>query len=102
MPFVEPIDNSTITDLFVTANAYSENWLGISLLMIIFFILLIRMREFPLEKSFAAASFITMILAIFLRLLGLVNDLIMGASIILLVFSLFVLILVEKRTGQFF
>ena len=102
MPFTEPINNDTIAEFIFTANAYSENWLGISLLMIIFFILLIRMREFPLEKSFASASFVTMLLLVFLFLLGIINSLIMGAAIFVAIGSILVLILVERRTGQFF
>lgn len=99
MPFLEPIDNSTMTDLLVTTNAYSEGWLGLSLLLIIFFIMLWRMKDFPLEKSFASASFIIMLMAILLNIIGIVSGLFMGIAIVLALVSFVVLLISEKRTG---
>lgn len=97
MPFLEPINNNTVSALIHTTDAYAENFLGLMILLIIFFVLLFRLKDYPLPQAFAASSFITMIVAILLRVI-LPIDLLMGLSIIIALISLAVLLVSQKQT----
>ena len=72
--FVAPLNNRTVADLMVTANSYSSGWFGYGILLSIFFIAFFSLKNFFPDRAFAAASFLTTISAIFLRIMNVIGD----------------------------
>lgn len=81
--YLAPTGNQTIADLMKTANMYSEGWLGLGLLIIIFAVTFFALRGYDVRKSFATSCLITSISAILLRVIGIVNDLVFWVCLIL-------------------
>ena len=75
--------NNTLADLVVYANHASEGWLGNALLISIVLILFFSLKGFPTEKAFAASTFVGIIIAVFFRVLGILNGFSMWLMIII-------------------
>ena len=73
-----------VTEIFNVASLFTDGILGIIILFIIFFGLMMLLSAFSKVDSFLASSFVTLILSIFLRYIGLVDD-----AIILLILVIF-------------
>lgn len=81
--FVVPTGNNTISALMLTANSYAEGMFGLGILIAIFIISFFALKTFDTERAFAASSFFTMIVAILLRLLGIIAGYVMWLAIII-------------------
>lgn len=75
IPFDYPPENMTsILDLFSHANVLTNGVLGIGILVVIAVISIIATKSLSTEKSFGFAGFLTLIVAILLRFMDLIND----------------------------
>ena len=63
-----------IVDFMVYTNTLIDGWLGPGMLIMIFFVSFLATKGFTSDRAFGFASFMTLIAAIFLRFLELVND----------------------------
>lgn len=101
IPFRYPDNNITgIVELMQYANELVEGTFGVAFLIIIGFISFISTKRYGTEESFGYSTFITMISAILLRFLDMVND-----YILLLVIALFIISvigLMRKRNVENF
>ena len=90
--FSDP-SNNTIT--FLDQLTYINNLtdvgyggvLGISIILIVGFSLFFMLKSFRFESAFAVAGFITAFVTVILRILGLVNDFVLYAMIIIFAIS---------------
>lgn len=75
MPDLSLATNLTqVTEVFNLASTVSENVLGMGILFVVFFGLLMLLSAFSRADSFLASSFVTLVLAIIIRYIGLVDD----------------------------
>ncbi len=97
MPFTDfPIVNaSSYTALFQYANTTTDNYFGIVLLAVIFIVSLLGMlrRDMDALKAALAASYISLIASVLMRVLGLIKNefvvliMVMIAALLLLLWS---------------
>lgn len=57
----------------INVNSQAHGWMGIMLLISIFFIIMLVLKNYESKRAFAAASFITTIVSIFLVWIGFVQ-----------------------------
>jgi len=69
--------------LFEHVGVLTNGAFGIVLLLAVFIIAMVSMKNFRASASFATASFITMILSLLLRAMGAISDMIMIGAIVL-------------------
>lgn len=87
MLYDPPANVTTSVDMFTWINSTVSNWFFPAAILAVFFISLIKMLTNPgntTGKSFAASSFICMIISVLARLLGFVNT---GFMSIFIVFT---------------
>lgn len=89
MPFSPPSGNvTTSVQVFEWINSSVGNWYFSGALLVVYAIIIIKMMTNPgntISKSVAAASFMCMILSVFLRVLNLVSTGFMSIFIVLTV-----------------
>ena len=97
--FSYPPENMTgIIDFLTYTNYLTDGFLGAGFLIIIFMVSFLSTKTFTYERAFAFSSFLTMISAILLRFMSLINDWILSLTVILLVFS--VILLMRERSVE--
>ncbi len=78
-PFAYPSANLTsIEQLLPFVNTLTGGYFGTIILLMIFVITFIAGKSFSTEKALSFSGFITLISAIFLRMLNLINDGVLG------------------------
>jgi len=70
-------------ELFTATNIMSGGWLGVCILITFAVIVFITLKDYPLKESFGATMFITSVVCIILRIMGLVSDFVTFIVIIL-------------------
>jgi hypothetical protein len=65
---------SSIADLFTTANQLSNNIFGSVILLMLWFVIFIQLKNYSSKPAMLAASFITSIVAILLFVIGMVGQ----------------------------
>ena len=97
--FPYPPENMTgIMDFLTYTNSLTNGFLGAGFLIIIFMVSFLSTKTFSYERAFGFSSFLTMISAILLRFLNLINDWILALTVILLVFS--IILLTKERSVE--
>ena len=97
--FSYPPENMTgIIDFLTYTNYLTNGFLGAGFLIIIFFVSFLSTKIYSYERAFGFSSFLTMISAVLLRFLNLINDWILALSVILLVFS--IILLTRERSVE--
>lgn len=92
MLYADPIVNSTsMAGLFEVINTSTNNYFGFGLLVAVYIILFIAMKNFSFPQAFAASTFITTILAGMLLAAGLVTQSMVFVILALLAVSMFFL-----------
>jgi len=82
-PFPMPSDNMTsIFDLFSHANTLTDGFLGVGILIVVAVVAFITTKMFSTEKSFGFAGFLSILVAILLRFMDLINDTVLYITII--------------------
>jgi len=93
--FYSPNNITRINEVFTYGNYVTGGVMGIGLLMVIFVISFIAMRNSMADfrgvnaKVFAASSFITMIFSVIFFIMGIVNDMVMYICIVAVAVSAF-------------
>ena len=82
---------SSIIDLFIYANTVTSNAFGYLILIAVYIITFISLKNYPTERAFASASFITAITSVFMAVLGLVPTFVVLFPTILAIVSIFIL-----------
>jgi len=86
MAYSAPGNVTSATGMFTYLNGVVDNWLFPGLILATYVIILIKMLTNPgntVGKSFASASFICMIIAVFARILNFVDTTFMTLFIVL-------------------
>ena len=83
MTYLEPSNITNIGEILPYINTVMDNMFGTALLFVLFFIFWISMKEYRTDRAFAAAAFISMPIAIFLFIMGLINTYILIIFVIL-------------------
>jgi len=60
--------------LFRYANSVTDNYFGMSFLFLVFIVSFIAMRRYPTKDGFAVSSFITTVLGVLMKMIGLIGD----------------------------
>lgn len=93
---------SDITSLLQVADSFTDigagGVLGIIILLIIGTVLFFMSRSYGTERAFGMSSFIVAVCAIFLKIIGLINNYVLGGSIIIALIGFY---LIMKEAGQF-
>ncbi len=82
-------------ELLVDLNEVTGELFGISIMIMIFFIMFLSMKNFETEKALTSSLFITSMSGFFLFLMGIVSEFIFLGSFVILIGTLFLL----KRVG---
>jgi hypothetical protein len=83
VPFSYPPENMTsILDLFSHANTLTDGFLGVGILIAIAIIAFITTKAFSTEKAFGFSGFLSLLVAILLRFMGLINNTVLYITII--------------------
>jgi len=93
-----PAPNATgIQDLLSYANVVTDNMFGLLMLITIFAIAFISMKQYPTEKALTASSFMTMLTSYLFYVLGLIGSHIMLIFTVLTVVLGFLLFFKEGK-----
>lgn len=94
------IDVSTPVDFLTWLNeTMLKDLLGVGLLLSVFVITFANLREYPAIESFTASSFVSMITAVLLFIVGLVGETVMMITIAATVLSTIILALTKNDRG---
>lgn len=77
MTYPSPVNATRISQLLQYTNEVTNNWFGNLVILAIFVIVFLAMLNRPVKEAFAAASFITLLLASFLYLMQILNELVL-------------------------
>ena len=83
MPYTYPTNITGLSDLAVWTNSITGGLFWPLILLGLFVILLISFKQYPGERAFAASSFITMLVAIMMAIIGIVSPYVCVGTIIL-------------------
>jgi len=83
-----PSNITKLVDLAVWTNSVTTGFFWPLILFGLFIILFMSFKQYPTERAFAASSFITMLIAIMLGIIGLVSAYIYVGTIILAAIAL--------------
>jgi len=108
VPFAYPDNNITgvvsflqyVNDLTASPTVGDTGFLGVIMLIIIGFVAFLSTKAYSFDRAFGFAGFITLITAIFLRFLNLINDIIFFFVIVMFLGSV-VLLLRERNVEEF-
>ncbi len=82
--FTQVSNQTTLPDLLITMNSsIGEGWIGTILLVVFFIILLVSFKAFDGMQAFAASSIIIAVMAIFMSLLGIISTLVLVIFMVL-------------------
>ena len=84
-------NNQSIVDLMQWSNGVSEGAFGIMILIMIFTISFLSLKDYPSERIFPASSFITAMSSYFLYVLGVIDGALVVVTTIMFVSSVFFL-----------
>lgn len=85
-PFAYPSSNLTsVEQLLPYVNSITGGYFGVIILMSIFIITFIAGKSFSTEKALSFSGFLTLIVGIMFRMLGLINDGVLGFIVIMFV-----------------
>ena len=73
--------NNTL-QLTQAVDEMSGGWLGVGIIITISVIIFISLKDYPLKESFAATAFISTILCLLLRVIGMLNDFVLFIYVI--------------------
>lgn len=83
LPFDYPPENMTsILDLFSHANTLTDNFLGTGILIAVAVISFMAAKAFSTDKAFGFAGFLSLLVAILLRFMSLINDTVLYITIV--------------------
>ena len=88
-PSVTDQNVTGMLQLFTYANNITNNWLGAGILLAVWVISFVAMKQFRVERAMAASTFMVSIIGILLRMLGFVTDKIVILSVLALAVSVF-------------
>ena len=83
--------NQTFVDLMLTANSFSDGWLGLGMLIAIFSLFFFPLIGFSPLRAFATSSFITAIISFLFAAMGLIS--VLELTIVIIIFSLGIAVL---------
>lgn len=75
--------SNNLYDLMMAVNTMSDGLFGLIFLVCSGIVLMAAMKNYPFRSSFPVACFVTSILAVLFRLLGLISDKIVICAIVL-------------------
>lgn len=84
--------NNTL-QLTQAVDEMSGGWLGIGIMITISIILFISLKDYPMKPALAATCFISTILALLLRLIGMLSDFVFFIYVILTAIAVIALIM---------
>jgi hypothetical protein len=78
-----PENISRVGEFLRWENSVTNNWMGNVLVLVVFVVFFIAMKNYPTKSALAMSSFISMIISVFLYTLGMVHPLIVLATILI-------------------
>ena len=81
--YLEPSNITNIGGILPYLNTVMDNIFGSALLVVLFFIFWLSLKEYRTDRAFAAATFTAMPIAIFFFIMGIINTYILIIFIIL-------------------
>ena len=84
VPFPYPPENMTsVFDLMSHANTLTDGFLGTGILIVVAVISFIATKMFSTDKALGFAGFLSLMVAILLRFMNLINDMVLYITIVL-------------------
>lgn len=81
--YLEPSNITNIGQILPYINTVMDNIFGSVLLVVLFFIFWISLKDYRTDRAFAAAAFVIMPIAIFFFIMGLINTYILIIFVII-------------------
>lgn len=81
-PFPMPENMTSVLDLFSHANVLTDGFLGTGILIVVAIIAFITTKAFSTDKALGFAGFLSLLVAILLRFMSLINDTVLYITII--------------------
>ncbi len=101
VPFNYPPENMTgIVPFFTYVNTLVDGFLGVAILIIVGFIAFFSTKGYSTDRALGFASFLTMLVALFLRFLSMINDAVL--LIMIVIFIAAVIFLMRERNVESF
>lgn len=72
--FANPENLTQITEVLAASNTFLGGGLGVLIYMVTFFGTLFLLNSFKMKEGLIASSFVSMIIAFFLKYMGMLND----------------------------
>jgi hypothetical protein len=92
MTYLYNTPNATsIVDLFSYGNYVTNNVFGLFILVSVFLVMFLAMKQYPTEKAFASSSFTTALVSYMLSILGLVPSYAVLITTLMVITSVFML-----------
>lgn len=101
MAYIFPLPSNDITGILTFlqyVNTLVEGFLGVAFLIMVGMVSFLSTKVYTYERALAFSAFLTMICAILLRFIGLVNDYTMAFCIIIFIGAL--LLLMRERGAE--
>ena len=100
-PFLYPPENMTgIVQLITYVNTLVDGFLGVAILIIVGFIAFFSTKSYSTDRAMGFSTFLTLITALFLRFLSLINDAVLLLVIILFIGAL--IFMIRERNVESF
>ena len=99
LPFAEPTTIINFKDFLVYTNYLVNGMLGVGILLFIGAVAYLTNKSYSYERAIGFSAFLTLISAILLRFLSLINDTVMFVCIALFVGSLIILFKERESEG---
>ncbi len=101
IPFNYPPENMTgIVPFFTYVNTLVNGFLGVAILIMVGFIAFFSTKSYSTDRALGFATFLTMLVGLFLRFLSLINDAVLLIVIVLFIASL--IFLIRERNVESF
>jgi len=94
-----PPENMTgIIGFLQYVNSMTGGFLGLGFLIIIFMVSFLSTKSFTYERAFGFSAFLTMVSAVLLRFMSLINDTILAIFVVILVVA--IIFLMKERSSE--
>lgn len=98
MPFSDPTNVTSVTSLFDYTNSITGSFFMPAMLLMIWMILFIILKQWRTEGALTSSTFIVMLLSFLMRASDLVGDIVVAFVVIVFLITVFIQVLDREKT----
>lgn len=88
MTYAYPENITNMTSVFVWANSVTSSWFAPVLMLIVWVVAFLSLKVYSTARALASSSFLMLLMAIFFRVIGLISNVILIASVVITIISI--------------